>query len=428
MAQPDIPAPQSSRRAQIAWCSYDWANSAFPAIIVTFIFATYFTKSVSADEITGTVNWGYAVSLSGIAIALLSPICGAISDHSGPRKPWLGILSVVTMICSALTWFVLPDANYVFLALVLFVVANTAFEISNVFYNAMLVDLVPTKQMGRLSGWGWGLGYFGGLSCLILAYLAFIQPDIPLFGLDTGKGAQEHLRINGPVVALWFAAFALPLFLFTPDRRRAGLPIGTAARRGILTLWSTLARVRQYGNVARFLLARLVYIDGLNTLFAFGAIYAAGTFGMSFGEIFQFAIALNVTAGIGAIAFGYVDDRLGSKTTIILALIGMIGLAVPLLIVESKLLFWLLAVPLGLFMGPTQAASRTMMARLTPPGMEAEMFGLFAFSGKVTAFMGPALLAWVTDIFSSQRAGMATIIVFLAAGLLLLLPVREPER
>lgn len=415
----------AGRRAQLAWCSYDWANSAFPTIIVTFIFATYFTKSVAADQVTGTVQWGYAVSVSGIAIALLSPVCGAISDHSGPRKPWLGALALVTIAGAALTWFVRPDPAYALLALALLVIANTAFEIGNVFYNAMLVDLAPPEEIGRLSGWGWGLGYFGGLCCLILAYFAFIAPETPLFGLDTGPHALQHVRINGPVVAVWYAAFALPLFLYTPDRARAGLPVGLALRRGVQTLWSTLVRVRQYGNVARFLLARLVYTDGLNTLFAFGAIYAAGTFGLGVGEIFRFAIALNVTAGIGAIGFGYVDDRLGSKTTIVIALVGLIAFGVPLLLVEGKLWFWLLAAPLGLFMGPAQAASRTMMARLAPADMEAEMFGLYAFSGKATAFIGPAALAWVTDMFQSQRAGMATIIAFLAAGLLLLLPVRE---
>lgn len=427
MAGPVASPAAGDRRAQISWCLYDWANSAFPTIIVTFIFATYFTKSVAVSEIEGTVQWGYAVSLSGLAIAFLSPIIGAISDHAGPRKPWLALLSAVAIAAAGLTWFVQPEASFVILALLLFAVGNTAFEMGMVFYNAMLIDLAPPEKIGRLSGWGWGVGYFGGLTCLILVYLAFISPDIPLFGLSKADDALEHIRINGVAVALWFSLFALPLFMFTSDRPAAGVSAALAIRRGLLTLWQTIRRVRDYGNIARFLLARLLYIDGLNTLFAFGAIYAAGTFDMSFEEIFQFAIALNITAGIGAILFGYVDDWLGSKRTIIVALIGMIGLSIPLLLVESKLLFWIFAVPLGLFMGPTQAASRTMMARLTPEGMEAEMFGLFAFSGKVTAFLGPALLAWVTDIFASQRAGMATILIFLVAGGLLLLPVREAK-
>ncbi len=204
--------------------------------------------------------------------------------------------------------------------------------------------------------------------------------------------------------------------------------MATAAREGLATLWSTLRQIGRYRQIALFLLARLFFIDGLNTMFAFGAIYAAAIFSLDAGEIFQFAIALNVSAGLGAVAFGYLDDRLGSKTTILIALGGLTAFGMPLLIVETKLWFWLLAVPLGLFMGPTQAASRTMMARLAPPAMEAEMFGLFAFSGKVTAFLGPAAYAWFTDLFQTQRAGMATIFVFIVVGAVLLTQVREPAR
>jgi UMF1 family MFS transporter len=312
---------------------------------------------------------------------------------------------------------------------VLVVVANTAFEITMVFYNSMLSDVASDEKIGRLSGWAWGLGYFGGLSCLVFAYFAFIQPETPLFGLDNGAGALEHIRFTtGPVVAVWFALFSLPLFLFVPDRKTSGVAMGTAVREGLATLRSTLREIGRYRQIALFLLARLFFIDGLNTMFAFGAIYAAAIFSLDAGEIFQFAIALNVSAGLGAVAFGYLDDRLGSKTTILIALGGLTAFGLPLLIVETKLWFWLLAVPLGLFMGPTQAASRTMMARLAPPAMKAEMFGLFAFSGKVTAFLGPAAYAWFTDAFQSQRAGMATNFVFIVIGAALLLRVREPAR
>lgn len=420
--------PAAPRRAKISWCLYDWANSAFPTIIVTFVFATYFTGAVAESRIEGTVQWGYAVSLSALAIALLSPLCGTISDHAGPRKPWIAVFTLIAIASAALTWFVEPDPAYVVMALFLFALGNMAFEMGMVFYNAMLPGLAPRAELGRISGWGWGLGYIGGLSCLILAYFAFISPAEPLFGLDTGDAAQENVRITGPLVALWFGLFALPLFLFVPDRKSSGLSAGTALFQGLKTLWQTILRAREYGNIARFLLARLVYIDGLNTLFAFGAIYAAGSFGMALDEIFLFAIALNITAGIGAILFGYIDDRVGSRATILMALGGMIALATPLLIVESKTLFWIFAVPLGLFMGPAQAASRTLMARLTPADMEAEMFGLFAFSGKATAFLGPAVLATVTDAFGSQRIGMATIILFLGGGMALLLTVKEPDK
>ncbi len=420
---------QAPRRARVAWCLYDWANSAFPTIIVTFVFSTYFVKSVAVDEITGAVQWGYALSLSGVAIAIIGPIVGAISDRRGARKSWLGVFSMLCIAGAALTWFVRPEAEFVIMALVLVVFANTAFEICMVFYNSMLADVAPPGRMGWMSGWAWGLGYFGGLSCLILAYVAFIAPETPLFGLDKSAGALEHIRFTtGPVVALWFALFSLPLFLFVPERSIPGVSMAQAAREGLATLWSTIREIRRYRQIALFLLARLFFIDGLNTMFAFGAIYAVAVFSLGPGEVFQFAIALNVSAGLGAVAMGYLDDRLGSKATILIALAGLLVFGMPLLIVETKLWFWLLAVPLGLFMGPTQAASRTMMARLAPPEMKAEMFGLFAFSGKVTAFLGPAAYAWFTDVFQTQRAGMATIFVFIVAGAVLLTRVREPVR
>ena len=178
----------------------------------------------------------------------------------------------------------------------------------------------------------------------------------------------------------------------------------------------------------RFLLARVLYIDGLNTLCAFGGIYAAGTFGMTVDEIILFGIALNVTAGLGALSFAWIDDWIGSKRTIMIALIGLVIVGTPILFITSKTLFWVLALMMGIFMGPTQAASRSLMARLAPADQLTEMFGLFALSGKVTAFLGPAVLAWVTAIFASQRAGMATVIVFMAAGALILVTVKEPDR
>lgn len=189
---------------------------------------------------------------------------------------------------------------------------------------------------------------------------------------------------------------------------------------GLRELKTTFMQVRQYGDIVKFLIARMIYTDGLNTLYAFGGIYAAGSFGMELNEIIIFAIGMNVTAGLGAAAFGWVDDAIGPKKTIMIALVGLSVLSAALLVVEGKTLFWAFGLPLGLFVGPAQAASRSMMARLAPPQLTTEMFGLFAFSGKATAFLGPALLGAVTAVFDSQRAGMATILVFFVVGMILL--------
>ena len=409
-----------------SWCLYDWANSAFPTVITTFVFSAYFTEAIATDKITGTSQWGYAISLSGLSVALLSPLFGAVADHGGRRKPWLFLFTLLCIGASALLWLARPDAAYVIIALTLAALANFAFEMGMVFYNAMLPDLVGKDRIGRLSGWGWGLGYAGGLVCLALTLVAFVQTETPLFGLD--KDSAEHLRATGPLVAVWMAVFAVPLFLWTPDTPSRGLRLKEAFRRGRETLMDTLRRVRDYAHIVRFLIAHMMYAEGLNTLFAFGGIYAAGTFGMDFSELILFGIAINLTAGLGAAAFAWVDDWIGPKRTIMIAVGGLMVLGTALVLVEGKALFWAFALPLGIFVGPAQAASRSLMARLAPPEMTTEMFGLYALSGKATSFIGPAVLAWVTAAFASQRAGMATILVFLTVGLALLTTVPDIRR
>ena len=350
---------------------------------------------------------------------------GSVADSAGRRKPWLAVFSAYTAIGAALLWFSYPDPSFALYALVVFCIANISFEVAQVFYNAMLPTIASNEKIGRLSGWGWGLGYMGGLACLVLLLTVFIQADPPAFGLD--KEHAEHVRIIGPVVGAWFAIFCLPLFLFVPDTPSRNVPLHVAARDGVATLIATIRKVKNYRNIAWFLCARLFYVDGMNTMFAFGAVYASGTFGMSTEEVIMFAIAMNVAAGIGAASFGWIDDYLGSKKTIVIALTGLILFGIPLLLVETKLWFWIVGLPLGLFMGPAQASSRSLMARLAPAEVRTEMFGLFAFSGRATAYIGPFVLGTLTWMFDSQRIGMSTIVVFLGVGLLILLwKVREP--
>jgi len=409
---------RTSRAALAAWCIYDWANSAFPTVVMTFVFAAYFTEGVATSPAQGTADWGYAVSLSALAVAVLGPVVGAIADHGGGRKPWLLVLTVLTAIAAALLWLVRPDPSFGLLALALIGLGNAAFETSMVFYNAMLPDIVARERIGRLSGWGWGLGYIGGLSCLALMLVGFIQADTPWFGLD--RDAAEHLRIVGPVVAVWLLLFSAPLFMLTPDKPSTRTAAADAVRAGLRQLLDTFRRLRDYRIQVRFLIARMIYIDGLNTLFAFGGIYAAGTFGFGFDELIVFGIGINVTAGLGAFAFAWADDRWGPRRVITLSLIGLIVFGTAVLVIEGKSLFWVFGLGLGVFVGPVQSASRSMMAHLAPVDIRTEMFGLYALSGKATAFLGPALLASVTAATGSQRYGMATIVGFLVVGLLLL--------
>jgi len=413
----------ASRLGSFSWCLYDWANSAFPTVITTFVFPAYFIKAIAADEISGTSQWGWTLSLSGLAVAVAAPLLGAVADYAGRRKPWILAFTLLSAVLTGLLWNAKPDVAFILLALVLAGGANFAFEMAMVFYNAMLPDLTTRGRIGRLSGWGWGLGYAGGLACLGVALVALVQAEVPVFGLD--KETSEHLRAMGPLVALWMVVFAVPLFLWTPDRPSTGKAAGEAIREGWAALVNTIRRVREFRTVVRYLIARMIYIDGLNTLFAFGGIYAAGTFGMDFSELILFGIAINVTAGLGAAGFAWIDDWIGPKRTIQIAVTGLMFLGSALLVVEGKTMFWVFALPLGIFVGPAQAASRSLMAHLAPADMRTEMFGLYALSGKATAFLGPALLAWVTVAFDSQRAGMATIIVFFVVGLFLLAGVPD---
>ena len=418
--------PGARRRALVSWCLYDWANSAFPTVVVTFVFAAYYTTTLAETPEAGTGEWGQTIALSGLAVALLAPVLGALADQGGRRKPWIGVFTVLAVLCGAALWWIEPDPAFALVALVLVGLGNAAFEFGQVFYNAMLPDVATERRLGRVSGWAWGLGYAGGLACLALSLVLFVRAEAPVFELD--RDAAEQVRIIGPFVALWFALFALPLFLFTPDSAVRGVPAREAIGKGLSTLLATIRALPRHGQTGRFLLARMIYTDGLNTLFAFGGIYAAGTFGMSFEEILMFGILLNVTAGLGAVFFGWMDDYLGAKPTIVAALLGLTLFGALVLVVDSKTWFIALGCMIGLFIGPAQAASRSLMARLAPAELRTELFGLYALSGKATAFIGPALVGWVTVWADSQRAGMATIVVFFPVGLVLLWPLKDPGR
>ncbi|MFO1059731.1 MAG: MFS transporter [Dongiaceae bacterium] len=404
----------AGRPALIAWALYDWANSGFPTVIVTFVFPVYFARAVVGDANQGAALWGNAMSLAGVAIALLSPVLGAIADQGGRRKPWLAAATAACVLLTALLWLVRPQPDLLWPALLLAGAATVAAEIGNVFYNAMLPELAPPARLGRWSGWGWATGYAGGLACLV-ASLGLVLPSPPPFGLDAA--AAEPVRATALLVAGWFALFAVPLFLLVPDRGRGALSSGQAVRAGLASLWRTVTRLGRHRNAAIFLVAQLFYTDALNTIFAFGGLYAAGTYGMSQQQVLVFGILLNVTAGLGCVGLAWLDDRIGSKRTVQIALVALILLGGGVVLARSFGLFYGLGLALGLFVGPVQSSSRALMARLSPPGMRAEFFGLYAVTGKITAFLGPALYAWATAAHGSQRAGMATILVLLVIGL-----------
>jgi len=412
-------------RGRWSWALYDWANSPFTTLVITFVFPAYFQQAIIKDAVEGQARWGYAIAISGLIIALVGPVLGAIADASGRRKPWLFAFTWLCVAGSAALWFAAPAPEWAAYSLGCVIVANIGFEFGIVFNNAMLPDIVEEERLGRLSGWAWGIGYAGGLAALLLALVAFIWPAVPPFGLE--KETAEHVRIVGPLVAAWLALFSVPMFLFTPDRPARPTGVAKAVRTGLRDLRNTLAALPANRPVAIYLVAHLIYADGLITLFAFGGVYAAGAFGLSLTEVVIFGIVLNVAAGAGALAFAWLDDRLGSKRVIVMALVGLIAASLLAVAATTLTWLWVAGIAIGIFVGPAQAASRSLMARLTEPESRAAYFGLYALSGKVTAFLGPALVATVTRALDSQRAGIATIIAFFVVGLVLMAWVPEPR-
>jgi len=418
---------------------YDFANQPFTTLVVTFIYGTFFTKVIAENEIVGTMLWSRGITITAIIVALLSPIMGAIADRGGYRKLYLIFWTWVSIIGALILWF--PVEGQVVFALTAFIIGNVGFEMGGVFCNAFLPEITTKKNIGRVSGYGWSFGYVGGLVALAIALLLFVNPDIPIFNLD--KTAHEHIRATNIMVALWFAIFSIPTFLYVNQEKRPKQKIKPMIIESIIQVRNTFRNVRQYKEMTKFLIARLIYNDGLITVFAFGGIYAAGTFGFSFQDILIFGIVLNVAAGLGAFMMGFLDDMIGGKSTIQISNVGLIvaciiavsapdrdlfNITLPIIgsmLITGKSMFWLSGILIGIFSGPNQSASRSLMARFVPKDRENEFFGFFAFSGKATAFMGPFLLGVLTQIFESQRYGIAVVILFLIVGFLLLRSVDE---
>jgi UMF1 family MFS transporter len=450
----DMQQTYPPRSAVISWIFFDWAAQPYFTLITTFVFAPYFATHVAADPASGQSLWGFATAAAGLTIALLSPVLGAVADASGRRKPWIAAFGALLVIGASLMWFGRPgDVSVIPALLVAYAIATIGVEFATVFNNAMMPTLVPPNKIGRLSGTGWATGYVGGILSLILV-LGFLaaSPETgrtlfgftPLFGLD--PVTHQGDRITGPLTGIWFVIFVLPMFLLTPDypaKRR----IGAALREGMTELRRTLAELPRRKSLAAFLLANMIYTDGLVSLFAFGGIYAAGTFGWNTIQIGSFGIILAIAGTFGAWLGGQLDDKLGPKRVIAGSMMILLFAIVAILLVSrDRIAFVTVAPPapggalfasaaeraylvlgclIGMAGGPLQAASRTLLIRLAPKHRIAQYFGLFALTGKVTSFIGPLLIGAITAVTASQKAGMAVLVLFFVAGLALLARVRD---
>ncbi len=442
--------PYPPRRAVAAWLMFDWACQPFFTLVTTFVFAPFFASALAHNPAEGQAMWGYATALAGLCIAIGSPVLGAIADQAGARKPWIAVFGALLVLGSALLWFAVPGSPWaITFALGGFVIGLIGAEFAAVFNNAMMPTLVPPEKIGRLSGTGWAMGYLGGLVSLALT-LGFLaaSPEtgrtllglVPAFGLDAASRAGD--RASGPLSAIWFLVFVLPMFLFVPDRPKR-MAVSQAVTSGLSHLRLTILSLRQQKVLGRFLLANMIYADALVALFAFGGIYAAGAFGWGTIEIGVFGILLTVTGTLGAWLGGKLDDRIGSRKVIVGSLVVLLFTCLGIMgTTKDTILFVFACVPpvpgaglyngasekayiglgllLGLVAGPLQAASRSLLVRLAPSGSIGQYFGLFALSGKVTSFAGPLLVAIVTQVSGSQRMGLIVLIVMFAAGLWLI--------
>jgi len=415
----------------VAWAFWDWGSAAFNAVVTTFVFTVYITGSSFGDKDVISAQLGWALAIAGLLIAVLAPITGQRSDTSGRRKFWLGVNTFVVVAITAAMFFVQATPDYLLLGLFLVAAGNVFFEFAGVNYNAMLAQVSTPSSIGKVSGFGWGMGYLGGIVLLLIVYFGFIHPEVGLFGVTSENGLA--VRVSMLISAAWFGLFALPVLLRVPEYRAP-----MAARRervgffrSYAVLGHDIARLwRTSRPTVYFLLASAVFRDGLAGVFTFGGVLAASVFGFSAGEVIIFAIAANVVAGVATMSVGALDDRLGAKPVIVTALVGLLvsGLVVFFLHDGGQIVFWTAGLALCLFVGPAQSASRTFLARLIPPGREGEVFGLYATTGRAVSFLAPLSFALMVTIFGATYWGILGIMLVLLLGLLLLLPVKANQQ
>ena len=419
----------TTRRRVLAWGLWDWGSSAYNAVILTFVFSVYLTDSVGKG-LPGPIDagaWlGYAIGAAGLLIALAAPVLGQRSDAAGRRKFATGAWTACTVATMAALFAVREDYHWLWLGLLLLALGSIFYELASVSYNAMLVQVSTPATMGRVSGFGWSMGYFGGIVQLLLVYVGLIAGEGGALGVSTADGL--NIRVVALLAAAWFAVFAVPLLVVVPELPPAD---PGAARLGVVDSYRKLVHdlrdlYRASPHTVYFLGASALYRDGLAAVFTFGAVLAVTVYGIDKGDVLLFGVAANVVSAAGALSGGVLEDRIGPKAVIMISLSGLLTAGVILLFVSGPTMFWIFGLFLTLFVGPAQSSSRTFLARLAPPGREGQLFGLYATTGRAVSFVAPTLFGVAITVFGAQRAGMAGILVVLAAGLVALAPVRAP--
>ena len=411
----------SKRRAMWAWAIWDWAEQPYPTIIQTFIFATYIVSEYFGDPHVLSAQLGIAGAIAGIAVAITAPIFGRRSDDAGNRKKWLLINSGFLIAIMVASYFVAPSPEFFIFGLVLYALGSIVQETALINYYAMLKQVTTPKNMGKVSGYAWGLGYVGGILLLLISLIGFVLPENPWFGVSTENA--QNIRVLFLFAAAWMFIFTIPLALWVPEVE----PHATR-RISILESYKDLFKQivelgRRSPEALKFLIASAVYRDGLAGVFTFGAILGSVAFGFTKTEVIFFGIAANIVAGLGAAIGGVLDDRLGTKRTIVGSLTGLVvaGIGVFAFAGFGPITYWIGGLALCLFVGPAQASSRTFVARFTPEGREGEMFGLYQTTGRAASFLSPTL--WTISLGIAAAAGIQNTAIFGIIGIVLVLIV-----
>jgi UMF1 family MFS transporter len=397
-----------NRRQAASWCLFDFANSSYSAVIAAVVFQVFFINRVvgNADG-RGDLWWGRAISASMLFVSLSSPFLGGIADYAGVRKRLLGAYTALCV--AAVAGFALLSPGAAVAGFALIVVANVGMEGGLVFYNSFLPQIAPPERQGRLSGWGYGVGYAGSIVSLLIA--------LPL----AKAGRFEAIWL---MVAAFFALFSLPAFRFLPADRPSGLPLAEAGRRGLRNALATLRELWGRREPRKFLLAYMIYEDGVNTVIVFSSSLAATTFGFGQGELIALYLVVQVTALAGAFALSKPTDTWGPKRVVSLSLLLWASVAVSAYFVQGKPAFWVVACTAGLGLGSVQAGTRAFFTQFVPAGKEAEYFGVYSLVGKTSAILGPLVFGSISAAVGSQRPAILSIALFFAVGLALLARVR----
>ena len=398
---------EKQKKQIISWSLYDFANQPYTTLIITFIYSAFFVNYIAGDEQQGTFLWANAISITAITVAFISPILGAFADNTGYRKSFLVFFTLICCLFTSLLYF--PDKGDIFLALTFVVISNISFEMGTVFCNSYLNDLSSKKNIGKISGNAWGLGFVGGLLALLVSFLLF---DV--------NNSSEVKQVN-LFVAAWFLIFSLPTFFFLKDSKRQKINKENISS-SFNSILQTFKEISKYKIIVRFLIARLFYNDGLITIFALGGIYAIGTLNFTMQEVLILGIVLNVFAAMGSFVFGLIEDRIGVRKVINLSLVVLVISTFLAFIspwtMYPKIFFWTSGVLLGTMVGPNQSCSRSYMAQIIPEDKKNEFFGFYAFTGKATSFLGPLMFGFLTKIYS-QQIGLLSVLVFFIIGLII---------